>query len=431
MPGVRDSGLRIVSVAYTHGGDMNLVSRFAVLALAASLISACSDPNGPGTAQPIDALPRQLSAAEQKLVAGNNTFAFDLIRQINRSKPGDNLFVSPLSASMALGMAANGAAGSTWEAMRATLGLGTASREEIGAGYQSLIALLRGLDKSTDFRIANSIWYEKEFPFEQSFLAESRTWFDAEVQGLDFDDDSSPGRINGWVSEATGKKIPEIVEDLSGDEVMYLINAIYFKGAWTKRFDKGATADAPFHSLDGSSTQVPMMYQSGRMRLAADADLDAVDLLYGNSAFAMTIVLPRPNTGVNDLLASLTQSRWETLQKSFAEREGVLYLPRFRLTWERLLNDDLTALGMGVAFSEIDANFSRMSPRALLISKVLQKTFVEVNEEGTEAAAATSVGMVPTSSPPTIRVDRPFILVIRERFSGTILFMGKITRLPA
>jgi serpin B len=410
---------------------MNLVSRFAVVALAGAMIAACSDPNSPGTARTIDALPRQLSAAELKLVAGNNTFAFELIRQINQSKPADNVFVSPLSASMALGMTANGAAGSTWDAMRTTLGLGTASRDEIGAGYQSLIALLRDLDKSTDFRIANSIWYEKTFPFEQTFLAESRTWFDADIQGLDFHDPASPGRINGWVSEATGKKIPEIVEDLSGDEVMYLINAIYFKGAWTNRFDRGKTENAPFHSLDGSTTQVPMMYQSGRMRLAADEDLQAVELLYGNSAFAMTIVLPRPNTDVNAALGSLTQSRWETLEKSFYEREGVLYLPRFRLTWERTLNDDLMALGMGVAFSEIEANFSRMSPERLMISKVLQKTFVEVNEEGTEAAAATSVGMVPVSAPPTIRVDRPFIVVIRERFSGTILFMGKITKLPA
>ena len=410
---------------------MNLVSRFAVVALAGSIVTACSDPNGPGTAQTIDALPRQLSAAEQKLVAGNNTFAFDLMRQINRTESGENVFVSPLSASMALGMTANGSAGSTWDAMRTTLGLGTASREEIGAGYQSLIALLRDLDKSTDFRIANSIWYERNFPFEQSFLTESRTWFDAEIQGLDFNDAASPGRINGWVSDATGKKIPTIVDDLSGDEVMYLINAIYFKGAWTKRFDRGATANAPFHALDGSTAQVPMMYQSGRLRIAGDADLDAVDLLYGNSAFAMTIVLPRPHTDVNTVLGSLTQSRWETLEKSFAEREGLLYLPRFRLTWERLLNDDLKALGMGVAFSGVDANFSRMSPEPLLISKVLQKTFVDVNEDGTEAAAATSVGMVPTSAPPTIRVDRPFIFVIRERFSGTILFMGKITKLPA
>src|SRR5688572_22758888 len=159
---------------------------------------ACSDPSSPGS-DPIDALPRQLSAAEQKLVAGNNTFAFQLLRQVNTAQSAKNVFISPLSASMALGMAANGAASTTWESMRATLGLGTASREEIGEGYKSLIALLRGLDKSTDFRIANSIWYDKTFPFSQSFMTESKSFFDAEISGLDFDSPASLGTINGWV----------------------------------------------------------------------------------------------------------------------------------------------------------------------------------------------------------------------------------------
>jgi serpin B len=408
---------------------MNLIrQRNAVIWLIAAL-AGCSDPNGPGSVSQIDELPRQLSVAEEKLVAGNNAFAFDLIRQVNAGQPDENVFVSPLSASMALGMAANGAAGSTWDAMRSTLGLGSATREEIGSGYGSLIKLLRGLDATTTFRIANSIWYEKSFPFEQSFLAESKSYFDAEVQGLDFGAAGSVTAINNWVSTATEKKIPKIVESLDGDEVMYLINAIYFKGAWKTQFDRSATTNAPFHAIDGTSAPVPLMFQSGLMRVATNTEFEAVDLLYGNSAFAMTVVLPREGLDVNTLLAQLTQSRWEELQDSFAERKAALYLPRFQMTWEKKLNDDLSALGMGVAFSDLQANFSRMSSKPLFISTVVQKTFVDVNEEGTEAAAATSVGVQPTSAPPTIRVDRPFIFAIRERFSGTILFMGKIADL--
>ena len=197
---------------------------------------------------------------------------------------------------------------------------------------------------------------------------------------------------------------------------MYLINAIYFKSSWTSRFDRDATSNAPFHALDGTSTPVPLMHQSSKLRMAYNADFSAVDLLYGNSAFSMTVILPHENRNVNDVLGTLSQSRWNELESTFAERQTLLFLPRFRLTWEKTLNDDLAAMGMGVAFTDF-ADFSRMSTRGLLISKVIQKTFVDVNEEGTEAAAATAVGMVPTSGPPTIRVDRPFIFVIRERFS--------------
>ena len=391
---------------------------------------ACSDPNGPGTSKAIDALPRQLSVSEQKLVAGNNAFAFSLMREINKSQRTDNVFVSPLSASMALGMTANGASGATWEAMRNTLGLGTASREEIAAGYKSLIALLRGLDASTDFKIANSIWYRPELSVTPSFLAESQSFFDAKVQALNFDDPASIPTINSWVSDATSKKIPSIIDDFNGDEVMFLINAIYFKSSWQNRFDKKDTQDAPFFAIDGSSSQVPLMSQSSTMRLGLSTNYTAVDLLYGNSAFAMTVILPDQGTNVNTLAESLTESGWKTLEASFSERKAQLYLPRFKLEWKRNLNDDLKALGMGVAFSDLDADFSRISTHErLLISDVIQKTFVDVNEEGTEAAAVTSVGVTVTSGPPTIRVDRPFIFVIRERFSGTILFMGKIARL--
>lgn len=390
---------------------------------------ACSDPSGPKI---ITALPRQLSVAEQKLITGSNAFAFDLLRQINTAQRASNVFVSPLSASMALGMTTNGAGGTTYDAMHTTLRLGDASRQEVNEGYKSLIALLRGLDKSTDFRIANSIWYETSFPFNDAFLTDSKSFFDAEVKGLDFKSSASLATINSWVNQSTAGKIPAILEAIDPAEVMFLINAIYFKGSWQKQFDKSQTTDAPFFALDKTSSTVPLMHQSAALRVAFAPTYSAVDLLYGNSAFAMTVVLPNPNVDINTIAESLTGESWKSLEESFSEHKSDLYLPRFQLTWKRELNSDLTALGMGVAFHD-GADFTPMSPRGkeLIITKVIQKTFVDVNEEGTEAAAATSVGIGVTSAPPSIRVDRPFLFVIRERFSGTILFMGKIVKLPA
>jgi serine protease inhibitor len=184
-------------------------------------------------------------------------------------------------------------------------------------------------------------------------------------------------------------------------------------------------------ALDGTSASVPLMRQSVPLRIARTASYAAVDLLYGNSAFAMTVVLPNQNVDVNTLIESLTEAGWKSLEQSFSEQQSEFYFPRFQLTWKRLLNPDLRALGMGIAFDQAD--FTGMSPRGhdLVITNVIQKTFVDVNEEGTEAAAATSVGIGRTSAPAAIRVDRPFLFVIRERFSGTILFIGKIMKLPA
>jgi serpin B len=199
------------------------------------------------------------------------------------------------------------------------------------------------------------------------------------------------------------------------------------------QFDKSKTTDAPFFALDKTTSTVPLMHQSdATLRIARAPNYVAVDLYYGNSAYAMTVVLPNPGVDINTFAESLTGDGWMSLSESFTEQRSDLYLPRFKLSWKRELNPDLTALGMGIAFSDF-ADFTGMSPlgRNLTITHVIQKTFVDVNEEGTEAAAATSVGIGVTSLPPSIRVDRPFVFVIRERFSGSILFMGKIVKLPA
>ena len=404
------------------------------LLVAALIGTACSEattPSPKAPIEPITALPRALTESETKVIASSNDFAFDVFRTGNLSQHKENVFISPLSASMALGMTANGANGQTYDEMRSALRLSGATREDVGGGYKSLIALLRGLDPGTDFRIANSIWYERTFPFNASFLDESKLQFDARVEALDFNSPSALTTINSWVSEQTNDKIPAILESIADNERMFLVNAIYFKGTWQKQFDKSKTVDAPFHAADGTTSTVRMMARDEGVRYTATPEYSAVDLPYGNSAFTMTVVLP--NGDIDAFAESFDQAKWNVLVTSLHDSNLQVYLPRFRMEWKRQLNDDLKQLGMRLAFTPYSADFTRMSPLGLdlYITKVLQKTFVEVDEEGTEAAAATVVGIGVTSFPGQFRADRPFLVVIRERFSGTILFIGKIAKLPA
>jgi serpin B len=344
------------------------------------------------------------------------------------------VFTAPLSASMALGMAMNGAAGTTYDEMRATLGFNASATEtEIGASYKSLIALLRGLDPSVDFRIANSIWYRTGFPIQPSFVDAGRSWFDAQVAALDFGSPNAVRTINDWVSTSTAGKIPTIVDGIEDDQVMFLINAIYFKGSWRAKFDPAHTIDAPFKSVVGDQL-AKLMHRDGTIRYLQTPDFAAVDLPYGNSAYSMTVVLPSTGKSVDAVAASLQSAAWAEWVGQLRDAEVDLYLPRFKLEWERMLIPDLQSLGMRAAFVDGGADFSRMSSlgRQLFISLVKQKTYVDVNEEGTEAAAVTNVGISVTSAPVRVvfRVERPFVFVLRERLSGTILFMGKIVRMP-
>jgi serine protease inhibitor len=405
----------------------------STLVASALVISACRESTSPSPAPetPLSALPRALSVSETKIVAASNEFAFDLFRTGNLAQHKTNVFISPLSASMALGMTANGANGATYDEMRTALRLGGATREDVNGGYQSLIALLEGLDPGTQFSIANSIWYEQTFPFNASFLDESKQYFDAQVQALDFRNPSAVTTINSWVSDQTNHKIPSILDSIDSAEVMFLVNAIYFKGIWQKQFDKSKTVDAAFHAADGTTTTVPMMARGSGVQSAFTPEYWAVDLPYGNSAFTMTVVLPNQNTDVDTFAESFDQAKWNTLVSSFHDSEVEVFLPRFRMEWKRALNEDLETLGMRLAFYAAD--FTRMSPlgNQLVITRVMQKTFVDVDEEGTVAAAATMVGIGLTSAPAAFRADHPFMVVIRERFSGTILFIGKIAKLPA
>ena len=376
----------------------------------------------------ITELPRALSPAEVEVIAASNRFAFGLLAQANR--PGDNLFLSPLSASMALGMTMNGAAEETLNQMRDALGFGSLAEEEINASYQSLLELLVGLDPSVETAIGNSVWTRQGFPVHADFLGAVREAFGAEVAELDFADPSAPARINEWVSAATRGRIEDIVpEAIPSAVVMYLINAIYFKGSWTLQFDPSETRAEPFYLDDGSTRTVPLMTLETDLPYQENDRFQAVDLPYGGRAFSMTLVLPQRGVSVDDLAASLNAAEWDDIAADFRDTNVQVSLPRFRMAYERTLNDDLQALGMVDAFGP-GADLSRLSPvGGLWISEVKQKSWVDVNEEGTEAAAATVVTVV-ESAGLEFRADRPFLLFIRERLSGTILFAGKLATPP-
>jgi len=407
------------------------MKRFRASAITLAVLAVgCKEPVGPPPK--ITELPRALTASEQSLIERDNRFAIKLLKQVNADTRDTmpNLFVSPLSVAMALAMTYNGAATTTAEAMRATLELDGMTVPEVDESYRSLIALLRGLDPHVKFQIANSIWYDLGLVVEQPFIAANRTYFDAQVESLDFRSSTAAQTINNWVDQHTNGLIHEIVSNpLPDDALMFLINAIYFKGDWTQQFNKELTAPRPFRLDDGTTVNVPTMTVGKEVpiRTASMPAARVIDLPYGGAAFSMTILLPRDTASVESLVASLTLDDWNSAIASLDTTVAELYLPKFKLENNLTLKGTLIALGMGIAFSDV-ADFSGIRKGGgLEITDVKHRTYVDVNEEGTTAAAVTVVVMGPTSAgPPRILVDRPFLFALRENLSGTILFMGVI-----
>ncbi|HEY4306877.1 MAG TPA: serpin family protein [Gemmatimonadaceae bacterium] len=416
--------------------DAPILCRTAALVAAMMAVISCggSTPPEPSGTTPIARtdLPQALSAPAQQVRNSANAFSFALWQKLNAQQPSANLFASPLSASFALGMTLNGAAGGTLDEMKSALQLGSASVADVDAGYKSLIQLLTTLDPSVTMQVANSIWYRNTLTVNKPFIDAVTSSFDATVTPLNFADvPGSLSKINGWVDTKTNHKITSILDNVPADAVMYLINAIYFKASWREKFDATKTTNEAFHGVDGDHT-VPLMHRNDHLSYAESATYQAVDLPYGDSSFAMTVILPKTTTTVNDVAASLTADAWTTLTAGFHSGLVDLALPKMKLEWTASLIPELKALGMNAAFT--NADFTAMSPAGnqLVISEVKQKAYVDVNEDGTEAAAVTSVGVYTTAAPVplVVRVDRPFIFAIRERLTGTVLFMGKVVDLP-
>jgi len=396
--------------------------------LAGYLINSCSkdsssiDDTSNVTARPLD-------SAEKLLVESDKKFGLKLFKKIIEAQPDSNVFISPLSVSMALGMTLNGAAGQTYLDMLSTLELNGLSELEIRESFLSLIKLLTNLDDKVLFEIANSIWYRNTFAVLDTFKDVNSYYFNAEINALDFNDPASVDIINDWVSSKTHQRIKEIIDNIEPSVIMFLINAIYFKGTWTYEFDEDNTTDDVFMAPAGD-VPCKMMKISGDFDYYEDDDVQVVDLPYGDGKFSMTLFLPKQGTAVNQFTADLDESRWENYLAALQSDSGTVELPKFRLEYKLVMNDVLKALGMGIAFGG-GADFTRINPSAALyISRVIHKTFVQVDEEGTEAAAVTLVEIRELSAGPSlnyhIRLDRPFLYVIRENHSNTILFMGKL-----
>lgn len=385
--------------------------------------------------EPFARTTRDLTPDEGKLVEADNRFGFKLFGEVLQQDHDKNVFVSPLSAAMALAMAYNGAGGETREAMEEALELSGMTQESVNESYRSLIDLLLHQDPKVDFRIANSIWYREGFPVEEEFINTNTTCFDALVNELDFNSTDAADTINDWVDESTNGKIKEIIDSpIDPILVMILINAIYFKATWRYEFEERDTYEGVFTLEDGGTRTCNMMKLEQDLAYMSTEDFQAVDLPYGDAGFSMTVILPQEGVDIDTVVDRLDQENWSAWLGQLSERPIDLRLPKFKLEYEIEMTKVLEALGMAIAFRPGEADFTGISRSGdLFISKVKHKTFVEVNEEGTEAAAVTSVGVGTTSiGPDTIplHVDRPYIFIIRESATGTILFMGRILEPP-
>jgi serine protease inhibitor len=362
-------------------------------------------------------------------VQGNSQFAFDIFKQLDKEDEKQNIFISPLSISTALTMTYQGAGTTTKEAMAKALGYSGIDDETLNETYKNLIRFLKQLDKKVELNISNSIWVREGESIKEDFLSVNKDIFNAPVTTLDFSKENAADQINNWISDSTKKKIEKMVDSpIPANIVMYLINAIYFKGDWAKQFDKEHSFDAQFHAGDGSTRQVMMMSRNGKVEYGQGDGFKAVRLPYGSGKISMYCILPEETVSINEFIASLDAEKWNIIKNSISEREQVqLQLPRFKLEYGiKNLNDSPTALGMGKAFTDT-ADFSGIR-EDICISRVLHKAVIEVNEEGSEAAAATVVEIRETAAvePLAFIADRPFVFIISDDDTGTILFMGKL-----
>lgn len=375
---------------------------------------------------------RELTPLEKQLVSSSSEFGFNLFKKINKVEAQNNIFISPLSVSMALGMALNGASGTTYDAMKSTLEFSSLTKQQINETYQSLIGLLTKSDPKVTFNIANSIWYKNTFNFKKEFIDINKKYFNAEVESLDFTNNNSVNIINNWVNEKTNGKISKIVEKIPQNIIMYLINAIYFKGTWKYEFNKKSTQQDIFNDINGNQITCNMMAQKNKFLYYSNSDLQIIDLPYGNENFSMVVILPVWGKNVNEVIEQLDKNTWNNYLSNLKKEEGTIQLPKFKLENKYLLNKVLKQLGMEIAFDKGKADFTNMNKSGgIYIDEVLHKTFVQVDEEGTEATAVTSVSFGVTSAGGNgflMRVDRPFVFIIKEKNSNSILFMGKVIK---
>ena len=362
--------------------------------------------------------------------APGSSFVFGLFQDIVAYDESDIVFISPLSASIALSMTAAGAEGATQEEMLRTLGFGGLSVKDLNACNRGIIDLLSSDPEGVELNVANSLWVSDRFTLKSRYIRTAGSEYSARVSNLDFSDPASPSVINRWCAENTSGRIDKMIENIDPATQMYLLNALYFKGMWTTPFDAANTRKEIFHG-NRRDSEVEFMHRTASFPYYIGPEGALLELPYGEGSFVMDIFLPAEGVSAEEFASGLDGEALSTLTGLLQTDRIKVALPKFKAEYETSLNATLQRLGMRDAFTT-SADFSGMSKEPLMISEVKQKTFIEVNEEGSEAAAVTSVAVMRTSLAPKpleFRADRPFVFLIRERTSGTVLFLGLVRNL--
>ncbi|HOZ84381.1 MAG TPA: serpin family protein [Niabella sp.] len=401
----------------------------ASLFLLTTLAQSCKKSNGDGEDKRLQSNIQNPIAVALPVANAFTDFSFSFFKTLQEEQPTtDNIFVSPLSLHIALGMLVNGAEAETKAEIMKALKSDHLSQNELNKAYQTLLEELPKADPLVKLAIANAIFYRNGFSVETPFLAAMKNTFNAKIEGLPFDQ-SSLTIINKWASDNTQGKIPKVLDEIDPDLLMLIMNALYFKGDWRSKFDKNVTKDQPFYFEGGGQKTVRMMNQKDTFRIASGAGFDALQMPYGNSQFTATFILPKEGKFISNILNDFTMENWMQLQNSLYVRSIEVQIPKFKLEQEFKLNNTLQKMGMVAAF-KTNATFDGIGKiKPLFVGFVKQNTFAAVDEVGTEAAAVTTIGMVTTSlpvEPPQFICNKPFGIIISEKTSNTILFMGRI-----
>jgi len=408
------------------------ILRFTIILLFVMPLIYLSCSKTPDENLPTEPVLIDLTNDQIALIESENSFAFDIFRELmERTDKEENVIISPLSISYALSMTLNGAEGATRDSILKALRVAGITPEQINNSYKDLTEALLSVDKRVLMSIANSVWAEKNFMVKQPFIDILINYYNAESRSFDIDDPSTPDYVNTWIEEKTNGLIKDMIETLDENTVMLLINAIYFKGKWKSQFDESETVDMPFYKPSGSSTDVPMMKQTSDFKIFNGEGFILAEFPYGQGNFVMDVVLPDEQDGIERLLPLFTDINFQNWVSQMAEREIDLSFPRFKYGFKEELKEILTDMGMGITFDPSLADFSNIFSGfpPIFISFILHQAFIETNEEGTEAAAATIVGFENTSVPPPpleLRLDHSFIYLIRETTTNSIIFMGRV-----
>jgi len=364
-----------------------------------------------------------------RAVNANNDFGIAFLGEV--AKPEQNVMISPVSLTLALGLAASGANGTTAAEMAGVLRTTGQPDRDWQRGHLEMWRLLREPKPGVEFSLANAIWVGKNMPIETNFLSVAKQMYQTSTRSVDFGSSAAAQEINDWVSGQTNNRIQNLVGRTDSLTQMMIVNAISFKAKWAKPFEKESTHDAPFMTNRPNQTKVKMMTQESRFKYAEVGGHQVLHLPYQENSFEMVIVLPKKGTEVSSFVRAMKPSDWRSWASAGQQTEVLVTIPKW--TSEATINGQtpLSAMGMGIAFDPDKADFSKLSKQPSWIGAVTHKSFIKVDEEGTEAAAATGIEFKTTSAPPSepkvFRADRPFLYAIRDVKSGTIVFMGIVS----